>query len=160
MRATRIVALTILLMVCLTAPAQAAPPNKITGTFAAAVDFPSLQLKAGRGDTCVLTVNGRLTFDGNMIGEADGTTIALVAAPCTDVATTPPGTYPDVFQFQGRFKGTIGDKPVTTELTYAGLTRTGGEIDALITLKGKASGLLRADAQVAVGGTYSGWVDV
>jgi hypothetical protein len=163
----RIVILSILLMVCLTPSAQATAPPKIAGTFAAVVDFTSLQLKDGPGGTCVLTVNGTLVFPDpatgaveQMNGEAAGTTTALIAAPCAAVATTPPGTFPDVFQFQGSFKGTIGTKSVTADLTYAGVTRVGGEINALITLRGKASGVLRTHAQVAVGGSYSGWVTV
>jgi len=168
MRATRLVALSILFMMFLTTPAHAASPTKITGFFDAEVDFSTLRLTAGPGETCVLTVNGSLVFDDDvrqrspkrLLGEADGTTTAVVAAPCADVAANPPGTYPDAFQFQGRFQGTIAQTPVTAELTYAGRTHEGGEIDAVITLQGGASGLLRVSGQVAVGGTYSGWVDV
>lgn len=49
------------------------------------------------------------------------------------------------------------DEPVSGSLSYAGLTRVGGAIDANVILDGaEARAVLRADAQVAVGGSYSG----
>lgn len=55
------------------------------------------------------------------------------------------------------FTGEVLDEPVSGSLSYAGLTRVGGAIDANVILDGaEARAVLRADAQVAVGGSYSG----
>jgi hypothetical protein len=126
------------------------------GTFAAAVT-PPFQLEP-RGASCELTVPGQLTFSGTLEGTAAGTTTALILAPCEEVAVTPPGTYFDVFRFEGEFNGTVADKQVTdADITYAGITRPGGTIGAIIRLSGDGTtAVLHADARVLVGGDYSG----
>jgi hypothetical protein len=130
-----------------------------SGDFVAVVDFTSVELRDAPHDSCVLTVNGALQFAGTLVGEATGTTTALIFAPCADVAITPPGTYFDLFQFKGTLRGTIANRPaITAELTYGGITRVGGAITAVITLRGDTFGVLRADAIVAQGGSYSGFV--
>ena len=106
-------------------------------------------------NTCLLTISGVLTFSGSLVGSAPGTTNALEQAPGTDVAANPPGTYFDVFQFRGRFAGTINGRPVGGTMTYTGVTNVGGHIDAVIVLWGSGIGALRADASVAHGGNYS-----
>lgn len=127
------------------------------GNFSASVDFSTLTpTPTANGNHCELTVQGALTFAGALNGEAQGTTTATVLAPCEDVLTTPPGTFRDVFRFEGNFSGTVSGIPTTGALTYAGVTRPGGAIDATIRLRGSASAVLRADATVAVGGTYTG----
>lgn len=85
-------------------------------------------------------------------------TTALIAATCAEVAASPPGTAADVFRFRGQFVGTVDGQPVAGPLTYAGVTQAGGHIDALITLRGDVSAVLRADAVVAQGGSYAGIV--
>ena len=127
-----------------------------SGEFTAAVDFASLRLRDVRGGRCELTVNGTLTFTGTLDGAATGTTTALLFATCAEVAVTPPGTFFDVFRFEGDFSGTVAGQPATGPLRYAGITRVGGAIDALITLGGGSTAVLRADAVVAVGGSYTG----
>ncbi len=102
-------------------------------------------------------MSGVLTFTGSLTGEASGTTNALVAAPCSDVAANPPGTFFDAFQFRGQYTGTVKGRPVSTTLTYSGVTwPPDGHIDAVIVLRNGGIGPLRAQATVAVGGTYSG----
>jgi hypothetical protein len=143
----------------LNAPASARTHVAASGDFVAVVDFSSLELRDAAHDNCVLTVNGTLEFSGTLVGRATGTTTALIFAPCADVAITPPGTYPDLFQFKGTFRGTVAGRPaITAELTYGGITRVGGAITAVITLRGDTFGVLRADAIVAQGGSYSGFV--
>jgi hypothetical protein len=154
------------LLVPTTASAAAAPHGTGTsrgaavhaaGGFEAAIDFASLQARDVRGHRCELTVNGTLTFSGTVEGTAGGITTAVVLAPCADALASPPGTYVDVFEFEGRFTGEVLGVRASGPLRYAGVTRVGGEIDALITLRGDdARAVLRADAQVALGGTYRG----
>jgi hypothetical protein len=150
--------------------AQAAPTSPLThqgrgagaiealGAFVANVDLASISLRDVRGNKCELTVNGTLTFSGTLAGAANGTTTAVIFAPCTEVALTPPGTFFDVFRFEGTFDGTVDGSTASGSLTYAGITRPGGAIDAQITLRGNATAVLRADAVVLRGGTYTGIV--
>jgi hypothetical protein len=142
--------------IVLASPVSAVTPVAASGTFTANITVESITLAPGAGGNCVLTVNGVLTFSGTLVGTATGTTTALILAPCDEVATTPPGTFADVFRFVGDYAGTVGGLPASGPLTYAGVTREGGTITAVIKLRGSSSALLRADAVVAVGGSYRG----
>lgn len=137
--------------------ASAAPATRATGEFSAAVDFDTLSATpAAGGRHCQLVVQGVLTFDGTLDGIAEGTTTAYVLAPCEEVLVVPPGAYRDVFSFKGSFSGTVAGTPATGKLTYSGITHPGGDIGATIHLRGSSRAVLRADATVAVGGTYVG----
>lgn len=129
--------------------------REASGQFDALVDFSTLSLEPVAGG-CRLTVSGTLRFTGTLEGSAYGTTRALVFAPCEQVATAPPGTYADVFRFEGTFEGTVAGTPATGPLGYAGVTSPGGAIDAAIWLGGDVPAAARATATVAVGGTYTG----
>lgn len=134
---------------------QAAQPG--SGTFVAAVDFSTLTVHDVRGHKCEFTVDGRLTFSGTLDGAADGTTTAVIFAPCAEATTAPPGTFFDVFRFEGTFVGDVDGSPSSGALSYAGVTRVGGAIDATILLHGdRTLAALRAQARVAVGGAYTG----
>lgn len=127
------------------------------GTFVAEVDFATLEARDVRGNKCEFTVNGTLVLTGTLDGSAVGTTTAVIFAPCADALANPPGTYLDIFRFEGDFSGDVLGEAVTGPFSYAGVTRVGGDIDATMVLDGDAArAVLRADAQVAVGGTYSG----
>jgi hypothetical protein len=147
-----------------TAAAAGRPPGASStaavpaaGDFVASVDFHSLQAREVRGDKCEFTVQGALTFSGTVEGTADGTTTAVIFAPCAQALAAPPGTYRDVFAFEGQFTGEVLGDPAAGVLRYAGVTRVGGAIDAGIVLTGDdVRAVLRADAQVAVGGSYRG----
>ncbi|SOC53757.1 hypothetical protein [Ornithinimicrobium cerasi] len=151
-----------LLLVPATAAVAAAGTDagaqRAEGSFVASVDFPTLQARDVRGNKCEFTVEGTLTFSGDVVGEAVGTTTAVIFAPCDDALASPPGTSFDVFRFEGVFSGEVLGDPTSGALSYAGVTRVGGAIDATVILDGDdgARAVVRADAQVAVGGTYSG----
>ena len=130
-----------------------------SGTFAAMVDFSTLTLTP-RGRNCRLVVSGQLVFSGTIEGVATGQTTALVFAPCADVATTPPGTYRDVFRSELVFEGTVDGEPASAKLLYAGRVQQGGEIEGRLLFSHGVRGRLRADAMVAVGGEYHGTVVV
>lgn len=128
-----------------------------SGAFTAGVDFTTVQVRDVRGNKCQLTVRGTLTFTGTLTGTAQGTTTAVIFAPCAEATAARPGTFFDVFRFTGAFTGTIAGTPVSGGLTYAGITRPGGTIEARIILRGdRAKAVLRADARVAAGGSYTG----
>jgi hypothetical protein len=76
--------------------ASSARQVQASGDFAAIVDFTTLTLTP-RGRNCLLQVKGELRFTGTIQGSGTGQTSALVFAPCSQVATTPPGTFRDVF---------------------------------------------------------------
>lgn len=137
------------------AVSAATTPTPASGSFVADVDLSSFTFRPALLG-CELTVQGALTFSGTIEGIATGTTTALVFAPCGQVRTTPPGTYADVFRFEGRFEGTVDGRATSGPLTYSGVTYEGGRIDASIVLGGAVPVVARADAQVAVGGTYTG----
>lgn len=149
--------LTISLMTASAGAASAAPASGANGSFTAAVDFSTLTVEpAAQGTHCELTVSGVLTFTGSLAGTSHGRTTAYVLATCEEFLATPPGTYRDLFAYSGDFTGTVKGTPTTGTLTYAGVTHPGGAIDASIKLTGDSAAQLRADATVAVGGTYVG----
>jgi len=128
------------------------------GAFTAVVDFPSLVTRDVGKSKCEFRVAGTLTFTGTLEGVASGTTTALIDAPCPEALNNPPGTFRDVFRSESTFVGTVDGVPVTGDLSYAGVTRPGGSIDANIRLRAdRAKAELRTvDAQLGVGGTYRG----
>lgn len=141
------------------APAAAAQPTQTFGTFDANVDFSTVTLTP-KGENCLLTVQGQLVFHGTIEGTANGTTSALEFGPCSVVAVNPPGTFPDVFQFDGNFVGTIAGQPVQSSVRYMGRVAVGGAIDGRFEFSKGAAGKLDVTAIVAVGGSYQGQVVV
>lgn len=138
-----------------TISAAAGGPTKVSGHFDAQVDFSTLTLTP-RGKKCLLQVKGQLVFSGSIVGPAVGRTTALVFAPCSQVAITPPGTYRDVFKSELVFDGTVNGKPAHANVRYIGGVEPGGHIDAHLVFSRGVAGVLDADAIVAVGGSYSG----
>jgi hypothetical protein len=135
--------------------ARSARRIEASGEFAALVDFSTLTLTP-RGRNCRLEVKGELVFSGTIEGSAVGQTSALVFAPCAEVATTPPGTYGDVFRSELRFEGTVNGEPARARVLYQGRVQPGGQIAGRLILSNGVQGRLRADAVVAVGGSYDG----
>jgi hypothetical protein len=134
-------------------------PVAVSGTYDAVVDFSTLRLTP-RGANCLLQVDGQLVFSGTIEGTATGTTSALVLATCAQVATTPPGTFRDVFKSELEFEGTIDGVPAQASMIYQGRVQEGGVIEGRIILSNGAAGVLDVDARVAVGGSYTGAVVV
>ena len=136
--------------------AGAAPAARATGTFTATIT--GLEPPQDRGANCLLTVHGVLTFleGGTLVGAATGTTEALVHGSCAEVLSSPLGAYSDAFKFRGNFVGTINGQPVEDEIVYAGASRPPGDITATIRVGGGATAVLRADARLGVGGSYTG----
>jgi hypothetical protein len=140
-------------------PSLAARQIQTSGSFDAIVDFSTLTLTP-RGSNCLLQVEGRLVFTGTIEGAANGQTSALVFAPCADVATSPPGTYPDVFRSELVFEGTVDGEPARANVLYMGRVQPGGQIEGRLVLSNGVQGRLEVDARVAVGGEYRGSVVV
>ncbi|HEX6058662.1 MAG TPA: hypothetical protein VFZ11_06550 [Gemmatimonadaceae bacterium] len=130
-----------------------------SGHFDALVDFSTLTLTP-RGENCLLVVKGALVFSGTLEGTAAGETSALVFAPCDVVATTPPGTFPDVFKSELTFEGTVDGEAAQAKMLYMGRVQPGGRIDGRLVLSNGVAGRLDADAVVAVGGEYAGSIVV
>ena len=135
--------------------AVAAGPTEVAGGYDAVVDFSTLTLTP-LGRNCRLVVDGMLVFTGAIEGTATGTTTALVFAPCAEVATTPPGTFRDVFTSELHFVGTIDGEPAEADGLYQGVTEVGGAIDGHLHFFNGVAGVLDVDAMVAVGGSYEG----
>jgi hypothetical protein len=131
-----------------------------SGAFTAVVDFPSLDTRQVGKAKCEFRVEGTLTFTGTLDGEAMGTTRALIDAPCSEALSRAPGTFRDVFRFEGDFVGTVAGVHVEGGLSYAGVTRPGGSIAANIRLRaeGVKAALRTDDAELGRGGTYRGVV--
>ena len=129
-----------------------------TGDFQASVDFSTLVTRPVGMMKCEFSVQGTLTFTGTVVGVASGTTAALIDAPCPEALTNPPGTFRDVFRFEGQFSGTVAEVPVDGRLSYAGVTRPGGSIDAtiLVRAEGARAALRTIDARLGEGGAYRG----
>lgn len=146
-------------MLSTAAPLSANGKISAAGSFDADVDFSTLTLTPV-GPNCLLEVQGQLKFSGTLKGVATGVTQALVLAPCSAVAESPPSAFKDVFKFESQFEGTVNGESVSGELTYQGITEVGGAIKANILLKNGLKGNLKADSIVAVGGSYEGFVRV
>ena len=56
----------------------------------------------------------------------------------------------------GEFSGTVDGQAVDATLGYAGVTRAGGAIKAVMTLSHGGHGLLKVDAAAGQGGAYTG----
>jgi len=138
---------------------SAARQVETSGSFDAIVDFTTLTLTP-RGANCLLTVDGQLVFTGTIEGTGTGTTSALVFAPCSEVATTPPGTFPDVFKSELVFEGTVDGEEAQANLLYMGRVQPGGQIEGRLVFSNGIAGRLEVDAVVAVGGEYHGSVVV
>lgn len=136
-----------------------AGPVAASGEFAAIVDFTTVTLTS-RGANCLLQVDGQLVFSGTIEGVATGTTTALVLATCAEVASSPPGTHRDVFKSELEFDGTVSGVPATAAMIYQGRVQEGGRIEGRILASRGLAGVLQVDAQVAVGGSYSGSIVV
>jgi hypothetical protein len=136
-------------------PSLSARRVETTGPFDAIVDFSTLKLTP-RGRNCLLDVDGRLVFHGSIEGVGTGHTTALVFASCADVIASPPGTDPDVFHSEIEFTGTVGGEPARAHVLYQGRSQPGGHIDGHLIFSNGVAGELSADAQIAVGGLYSG----
>jgi hypothetical protein len=132
-----------------------AGPTDVSGTYGAVVDFSTLSLTP-RGRNCRLVVDGKLVFSGSIEGTATGTTTALVFAPCSEVTTTPPGTYRDVFTSDLHFVGTVDGEAATANVLYQGVTQVGGTIGGHLHFANGVAGVLDVNAIVAVGGSYEG----
>lgn len=144
------------------APAGASPnrAQPADGAFVVGPDVTFGVPQDVKGNKCLLTVNGTLHFTGSLEGAATGTTKALVFATCAEATAAPPGTYFDVFRFTGEFEGSVLGEPASGRLTYAGVSREGGAIDARIALRGGEgwARLRTTDAIVLQGGSYRGKV--
>ena len=114
----------------MTMPGVADARGFVRGDFTVAVDLPTASLEDVGASACKLTVDATVTFTGDVVGAADGTTVALIGAACSEMATTPPGTFADAFGFVGEFSGTLDGQAVDATLGYVGVTRAGGAIKA------------------------------
>jgi hypothetical protein len=139
--------------------ASAARRIQTSGHFDALVDFSTLTLTP-TGRNCRLEVNGQLVFTGTIEGTATGVTTALVFASCSDVATSPPGTFPDVFKSDLAFQGTVDGEPAQANVLYMGRVQPGGQIEGRLVFSNGVAGRLEVEARVAVGGEYAGSVVV
>ena len=139
--------------------AAASEQVDVSGPFDAIVDFSTLSLTP-RGSNCLLQVNGRLVFHGDIDGVATGRTTALVFGTCEEVASTPPGTDPDVFRSEAEFTGPVDGVPAEAHVLYQGRVAPGGHIEGHLIFSNGVAGALDASAQVAVGGEYHGSVVV
>ena len=142
----------------MTGPGAAGAHGLIRGDFTVAVELATASLEDVGATACRLTVDATVTFSGDVVGAAHGTTIALIGAACSEVATTPPGTFADAFGLVGEFSGTVDGRAVHATLGYAGVTRAGGMIKAVMTLSNGGRGLLKVDAVAGQGGSYTGIV--
>jgi hypothetical protein len=139
------------------APALAGLPTPAAGEFQAEVDFGTLTYHS-QGNHCIVQVEGSLSFTGTLVGDAPGMTTARIFASCEEVLANPPGTFPDVFRSELEFDGTVNGLPAQASMVYHGRAAAGGQIDARILLSDGLQGVLHADAQLAVGGSYTGFV--
>ena len=76
------------------------------------------------------------------------------------MATTPPGTFRDVFKSELVFDGTVDGEPAHANLLYMGRVQPGGRIEGRLVFSRGVAGRLEVEARVAVGGEYRGAVVV
>jgi hypothetical protein len=141
--------------------ANADNDNRISaeGAFTAIIDFFSFTFTPV-GNKCLLEVDGVLFFTGTLEGDAYGTTRALVFATCDEAASNPPGTFQDLFRSELVFEGKVNDIETIADMTYQGITEVGGEIKGRMMLSNGLKGMLKVDALVVLGGSYTGFIVV
>ena len=76
------------------------------------------------------------------------------------MATTPPGTFRDIFKSELVFNGTVDGAPARANLLYTGGVEPGGRIDGRLLFYKGIAGRLKVEARVAVEGEYRGAVVV
>lgn len=140
-----------------TPPAVSGEMIPAEGRFTVSIDFSTLTLTP-MGANCILEVEGAAEFTGTLQGIAPGKTRAVVLAPCAEVAATPPGGYQDMFSSDLEFAGTVNGAPAIADITYRGNTAIGGAIAATMRPSNGLRGVLKVDAIVAVGGSYTGFI--
>lgn len=129
------------------------------GGLQVSIDPATLQAApVGDGTRCLLRVQVTLVFTGTVSGTASGTTSALVEGTCADATSTPPGTFRDAFRFTGNFHGAVAGATVWAAVEYAGVTRVGGQVSALLLLRGDTQVLGAVQAQAGGSGSYRGVV--
>jgi hypothetical protein len=64
-----------------------------------------------------------------------------------------------VFKSKLEFIGMVDGKPVIADVTYRGITKVGGDINAQLHFTEGLKGVLKVDAIVAVGGSYRGLIE-
>ena len=138
-------------------PASASKLIRAKGTFTVEIDFTTLTLTPVN-ENCLITVEGKIIFEGTLEGIANARTRALALASCDVVSTSPPGAYEDVFTSAFEFAGKVDGQPTVADFTYRGSTALGGEIDAILVPSNGLIGRLHVDAIVAVGGSYNGFL--
>lgn len=130
---------------------------QVRGTIAVHLDPSTLEaVPAGRGTMCQLSVGVTVELAGTIDGTATGVTVATVHAPCAAATSTPPGTFADTFRFTGRFHGAISGIRASADVEYAGVTRAGGDVSALLVLHHGATALATVQARAGDSGTYRG----
>ncbi|TWP38336.1 hypothetical protein [Leekyejoonella antrihumi] len=147
------------------APTAAAPPSthapgsvgQTRGTIVVQLDPSTMQaVPAAQGTRYRLSVRVTLELSGTVDGKARGVTVATVDAPCAAAISTPPGTFADTFRFTGGFHGTVSGIRASADLEYAGVTRVGGAVSALLVLHNGAAALATVQARAGDSGTYRG----
>jgi hypothetical protein len=154
-RSLLVFSMILVLMLGAAGTASAAKPVPASGSFVAIIDPGSITLTPV-GNNCQLQVEGQIIFSGDLAGTGDALTTALVLAPCSVVAVSPPGSLPDVFSSDIEFEGMLGDAEVTAGIHYHGRAFEGGAIQAMMNFSGDLRGSVKVDGQAAVGGDYSG----
>lgn len=139
---------------------RSAQSARAQGTIAVILDGSTLIASAVGRNACQLRVDVTLQLTGTIDGTASGTTTAVIKAPCDQALATPPGTFADVFQFSGTFRGTVLGKNTTARTHYAGVTQAGGEVKAVLTLEGAVPAAVLVEAQAGGTGTYCGKASV
>ena len=129
------------------------------GAFTAIIDPFSFTFTS-MGNKCLLEVDGVIIFTGTLEGEAPGTTRALVFATCDEAASNPPGTFQDLFRSELEFYGKVNGIETIADMTYQGITEVGGEIKGRMMLSNGLKGMLKVDALVVLGGSYTGFLVV
>lgn len=129
----------------------------VDGTLRVQLDPSTLQATpAGGGAMCRLQVDVVLELAGTVEGTATGSTVATIDAPCADTVSTPPGTFSDTFRFTGDFEGSVSGVPAVAAVEYAGITRAGGDVSALLVLHDGVTVLAGVQAQAGAEGAYRG----
>ena len=154
---TSIALATVLWVIGVPASVSADDRARAKGEFTVEIDFETLELTPV-DENCLLVVEGVVMFTGTLVGIAPARTRALILASCEEVAMNPPSAFNDVFTSKLEFAGTVDGVPTVADITYRGVTKIGGDIDALFIASNGLRGVLKVDAIVAVGGSYKGFL--
>lgn len=114
------IVLAVAMVMMVVAPASAAPPTDVNGTYSLSQSTLDYLKWRPAGNNCKLECGFTYPFEGDLAGTATFHYSAMVHGPCTADEPPPPGVYYVTLWAWGTFTGEVAGKSGTFTFTYEG----------------------------------------